>query len=192
MISILTSVGDYFRAELNTYVKSVSSKFNDWDIRYYIDDLLARAPKTREEKAARKAGSPWLVFDSDIQKSQQLLSGELIDGDLEDVYTDKLTLSIKATLICVFGEINAKKPEMRWRLLNKIRELSTVNQDLTGYAFDYLRLVGKMDLTGRILDFEEPFEHHFDFNLTVQGRVELARIARAEQKFDKLSGGIQS
>lgn len=191
MISILTSLGDYYRANLNTYAVSVSSKFADWDIRYYIDDTIARNAKSQAEKAARNAGSPWLLLEAEIEKSQQLLDGVLTDGNLEDVYTDKLTLSVKAKLIYIMGEVNARRPDMRWNLLNKIRALSMISNDLSGYSFDSINLVGKMDATGQILDFEEPFEHHFSFNLSVSGRVEIARVARAEQKFDKLSGGIQ-
>ena len=191
MIELLTSAGDYLRNGLNTYVKTISDKFDDWDIRYYISENLARNAKTNLEKKARKAGSPWLILESDIDKTQSLQSNDKDGDNLISVYDERYTLSAKISLFCFIGEINAKKPEMRWKLLKEIRNLCRVGNDFTGYLFETLTISGKQDLTGRIIDFEEPHEHQFEVPINIQGVVNVGRTNRGEQKFDKLSGTLK-
>ena len=191
MIEILTSAGDYLRDGLNAYVKTVSDKFDDWDVRYYISDDLARNAKTKLEKKARKAGSPWLVIESDIDKTQSLQSNDKDGDDLISVYDERYSLDAKISLVCLIGEINAAKPEMRWLLLTKIRDLCRVGNTFEGYDFETLTISGKQDLTGRIIDFEEPKEHQFEVPINIQGIVNVGRVNRGEQKFDKLSGTVK-
>jgi len=191
MIELLTSAGDYLRNGLNAYVKTVSDKFDDWDIRYYISDDLARNAKTKLEKKARKAGSPWMVLESDIDKSQSLQSNETDGDDLISVYDERCSLNATISLVCLIGEINAKKPEMRWKLLTEIRNLCRVGNTFEGYDFETLTIAGKQDLTGRIIDFEEPKEHQFEIPINIQGVVNVGRVNRGEQKFDKLSGTVK-
>lgn len=191
MIEILTSAGDYLRYGLNTYVKSVSSKFNDWDIRYYISDDLARNAKTKLEKKARKAGSPWMLIEADINRTESLQGNDIEGDDLISVYDERYSIDAKISLICLIGEINASKPEMRWLLLKEIRNLCRVGNTFEGYYFETMTISGKQDLTGRIIDFEEPKEHQFEVPVNIQGVVNVGRVNRGQQKFDKLSGIVK-
>lgn len=191
MITILTAFGDYLRSGLNEYVKTVSDKFDDWDVRYYIGDSLARNAKSQLEKRAREAGSPWLIFDAEIDSTESLQSNEKDDDDLISVYDERYSISVDMTLVCLVGEINAAKPEMRWLLLNQIRNLLRVGNTFEDYSFETATISGKQDLTGRMIDFEEPNEHQFEVPVNVQGVVNVGRVNRGEQKFDKLSGTVK-
>jgi len=191
MISILLSAGDYLRTGLNAYVKTISDKFDDWDVRYYIDDKLARNAKSLPERRARESGSPWLLLEGDIDKTQTLQGNSTDGDDMISVYDERYSISADLTLVFVLGEINASKPEMRWKLLTEIRNLCRAGNDFAGYDFETLTISGKQDLTGRIIDFEEPWEHQFKIPLNVQGRVNVGNVNRGEQKFDKLSGTVK-
>ncbi|MCK5614809.1 hypothetical protein KAR91_73790 [Candidatus Pacearchaeota archaeon] len=191
MIELLTSTGDYLRNGLNAHVKTVSDKFDDWDVRYYIDDRMSRNAKSKPEKRAREAGSPWLILEADIDRTESLQSGEKVGEDLVNVYKERYSINCTLSLICLVGEINAAKPEMRWNLINEIRNLCRVGNDFSGYAFETLTISGKQDLTGRIIDFEEPWEHQFEIPLNIQGVSEIGRVNNGEQKFDKLSGTVK-
>lgn len=191
MIELLTSTGDYLRNGLNAYVKTVSDKFDDWDIRYYIDERMSRNAKSKLEKRAREAGSPWLVFEASIDRTESLQRNETDVDDMISVYDERYSINCTLSLICLIGEINAARPEMRWKLLNEIRNLCRVGNDYSGYDFETLTISGKQDLTGRIIDFEEPWEHQFEVPINIQGVVEIGRVNRGEQKFDKLSGTLK-
>ena len=191
MIELLTDTGDYLRQGLNAYVKTVSDKFDNWDVRYYINDQMSRNAKTMEEKRAREAGSPWLVFEAEIDRAESLQSDESDGDDMISVYDERYSINCTLSLICLVGEINAAKPEMRWKIQKEIRNLCRVGNTYDGYAFETLTISGKQDLTGRLIDFEEPWEHQFEIPLNIQGVSNIGRVNRGEQKFDQLSGTLK-